>query len=299
MAEGRRDAFSAFHPAVNFIFFLIAIGFGVVVQHPVYLAAGLLGAAAYYFLLYGKKGAKLLLALLPVACLIALFNPLFNTRGDVVLFLLFGRPYTLEALLYGCAVGGMLLLMMLWFGCYSAVMTGDKFTSLFGNLIPSLSLLLVMIFRMVPELARKGRQITEARKCIGKGTGAHSRYRDKAKEGLTVLGCLTAWSLEGSIVTADSMKSRGYGCGKRTSFRLSRMTGRDWGALFVMTVLAAGFLTFAAMGSTEAAFTPKLSFAALQGWNILGFAAYCLYLLLPAAIHIEEAFRWRAWKSGI
>ena len=299
MAEGRRDAFSAFHPAVNFIFFLIAIGFGVVVQHPVYLAVGIVGSAVYYFLLYGKKGGKLLLALLPVALLIALLNPLFNTQGSVELFSLFGRPYTLEALLYGGAVGGMLLLMMLWFGCYSAVMTGDKFTSLFGNLIPSLSLLLVMIFRMVPELVRKGRQITDARKCIGKGVGEQSRNKDKVKEGLAVLGCLTAWSLEGSIVTADSMKSRGYGCGKRTSFRLSRMKVRDWLVLLVMAVLAAGFVTFAVMGSTDAAFTPKLTFAALQGWNILGFAAYCLYIFLPVAIHIKEAFKWRAWKSGI
>ena len=40
------DAFSNRHPAVNFLFFLGAIGFAVLIQHPAYLIAGALGAAA-------------------------------------------------------------------------------------------------------------------------------------------------------------------------------------------------------------------------------------------------------------
>jgi len=298
MADTRHDAFSACHPAVNFIFFLLAIGFGVVVQHPAYLAAGCFCGGAYWFLLYGRRGAKLLLAVLPVALVVALVNPLFNTRGESVLFSLFGRPYTLEALYYGAAVGGVLVVMLLWFGCYSAVMTGDKFTSLFANLIPSLSLILVMIFRLVPELLRKGQQIIGARKCIGKGTGAKERYREKAGEALTILGCLTARSLEGSIVTADSMKSRGYGCGRRTSFRIYRMTARDRFLLGCMVLLAAGFFTAAVLGGTKAAYTPELEIAPLNGGNILGLAAYCLYLLIPVLLHLEEAIRWRALRSA-
>ena len=46
-----KDAFSKCHPAVNFLFFLGAIGFGVMIQHPAYLAAGVAGAAVYYLLL--------------------------------------------------------------------------------------------------------------------------------------------------------------------------------------------------------------------------------------------------------
>ena len=39
------DAFSNCHPAVNFLFFVGAIGFGVLIQHPAYLIAGAVGAA--------------------------------------------------------------------------------------------------------------------------------------------------------------------------------------------------------------------------------------------------------------
>ena len=157
-----KDAFSKCHPAVNFLFFVGAIAFGVLIQHPVYLAVGILCGSVYYLLLNGRKGIQFLLALIPLFIFLTAINPLFNTRGDTVLFLLFGKPYTLEALIYGAAVAGIFVDMILWFGCYNKVLTSDKFTSLFGSLIPAISLLLVMVFRMVPNLMRKAAQISGA-----------------------------------------------------------------------------------------------------------------------------------------
>ena len=165
------DAFSKCHPAVNFLFFVGAIGMSVVIQHPAYLLAGVMTGAIYYLLLNGVKGWKTILGLLPMFVILTAVNPLFNTLGATRLFEVFGRPYTLEALLYGGALAGMFVIMMLWFGCYNQVLTSDKFTSLFGNWIPSISLLLVMVFRMVPNFIRKTKQIIGARKSIGNGAG--------------------------------------------------------------------------------------------------------------------------------
>ena len=151
----KQDAFSRCHPAVNFLYFVGAIGFGVVIQHPAYMLAAVLGALLYYVLLKGKAGIRMLFLLLPVFLVITLVNPLFNTLGQTQLFLVFQQPYTLEALYYGAVVGGIFVVMMLWFGCYSEVLTSDKFTSLFGNLIPSISLLLVMVLRMIPNFMKK------------------------------------------------------------------------------------------------------------------------------------------------
>ena len=75
------DAFSKCHPAVNFLFFVGAIGCGVVIQHPVYLVAGIVTGAIYYLLLNGRKGWKTLLNLLPVFMILTVINPLFNTLG--------------------------------------------------------------------------------------------------------------------------------------------------------------------------------------------------------------------------
>ena len=141
----KRDAFSGCHPAVNFLFFVGAIGFGATIQHPAYCAAGVLCATLYYLLLKGKAGLKMLGAVAVMFALLSLINPLLNKSGKHVLFTWFGRPYTLEALYYGMALGAIMAVMLLWFGCYSAVLTSDKFTALFGKLIPALSLLLVMV----------------------------------------------------------------------------------------------------------------------------------------------------------
>lgn len=284
-----RDAFSGYHPAVNFLFFLWVLGFGVVILHPAFLLAGLAGALCYYLLLHGIRGIRRILLMLPLLLAVILLNPLINRSGATVLFTLFEIPYTLEALVYGAVLSGMFLTMLLWFGCYGTVVTGDKVTSLFGNLIPSVSLLLVMIFRMVPNLIRKGKQITGARQSIGK-------QMNGLEEAMTVLGCLTTWALEGSIVTADSMRSRGYGTAKRSSFVIYRMTGRDWGLLAVIFGLAPGLLLGISTGCTAAAFTPEWDLAPVSPPVLL---TYFLFTLIPTLLHLQEAFQWHISRSGI
>ena len=285
----KRDAFSGYHPAVVFLFFLAVLGFGVVILHPAFLLAGLVGAFSYYLFLRGRKGLKQILLMMPLFLAVILLNPLVNRGGATVLFLLFGKPYTLEALIYGAVLSGMFLTMILWFSCYSAVMTGDKFTSLFGNLLPSLSLLLVMIFRMVPSLIRKGKQITGARQSIGKEMSG-------TDEGMTVLSCLTTWALEGSIVTADSKRSRGYGTAKRTSFMIYRMARRDWGLLSAILVLSAALIAVVSAGHTTATFTPE--------WYLAPISPICLLLygflaLIPTLLHLQEALSWHISRSKI
>ena len=289
------DAFSKCHPAVNFFFFVGAIGTGVMIQHPAYLLAGIVTGAIYYLLLNGSKGLKMILGLLPLFVFLTAINPLFNTYGATLLFYVFGRRYTLEALLYGAAIAGVFVTMMLWFGCYNKVLTSDKFTSLFGNLIPAISLLLVMVFRMVPNFIRKTQQIIGARKSIGKGASEAATTIEKLNDGMTLLGALTSWALEGSVVTGDSMRARGYGAAKRSSFMIYRMTATDWWLLSVMMLLMALVLLAACFGQMSAAFTPTLDIAPVS-WGVI---TYIGYLLIPTALHIKEAVQWHISRSKI
>ena len=291
----RNDAFSKCHPGVNFLFFVGAIGMSVVIQHPMYLLSGIVTGGIYYLLLNGRKGWNTILWLLPMFVFLTAINPLFNTLGETPLFYVFGRPYTFEALLYGGALASMFVIMMLWFGCYNKVLTSDKFTSLFGNLIPAISLLLVMVFRMVPNFIRKTEQIIGARKSIGKGASEAASTKEKLKDGMTVLGTLTSWALEGSVVTGDSMRARGYGSAKRTSFMIYRMTVADWWLLVVMAVLVTLTILAAVWGQMTATFTPKLQIAATS-WGIV---AYTAYLLIPTALSIKEAIQWHISRSRI
>ena len=295
----REDAFSKRHPVVNFIFFLGAIGFGMVIQHPLYLAAGFLCGTTYYLLLNGRKGIKMLMALLPLFLIMTAINPLFNTYGATLLFYVFGRPYTLEALYYGVAISTVFVVMLIWFGCYNAVLTSDKFTSLFGNLIPALSLLLVMVLRMIPNLMRKAAQFTGARKSIGKGIGENASNKEKIADGMTILSALTDWALEGSVVTGDSMRSRGYGTAKRSSFMIYRMTGIDFSLLVIQCILIGGVLATVVTGGTTATYTPDFYIAPVSRMHIWGFTAYCAYLSIPTVLHIKEAIQWHISRSKI
>lgn len=284
-----QDPFSRCHPAVNFLYFVTVIGFGVVIQHPVYAIAGFLGASLYYLLLKGRQGLSFIGSMAGMLVLITLLNPLINTSGEHILFRLFGRPYTLEAMAYGAALGVIFALTMIWFGCYSEVLTSDKFTALFGNLIPALSLLLVMVLRLIPSFTRKTKQIIVARSAIGKGADATESRKDQIKSGISIVSALTDWALEGSIVTADSMRARGYGCAKRTNFHIYCFRKSDAFLVGLIALLAALVL---ALGGTEAGFTPYF----YCDYVTLGFPAYCALLLVPSIMYLREAIVWNNLK---
>ena len=291
----RTDAFSKCHPAVNFLFFAGAIGGSVLIQHPAYLAVGILAGAIYYLLLHGRKGWKMLLGMAMLFLFLMAINPLFNTFGETPLLYLFGRPYTLEALRYGAVLGGVFVTMLLWFGCYNKVLTSDKFTSLFGSLIPAVSLLLVMVLRLVPNLMGKAAQLTGVRKSIGKGAGDNASQKEKLLDGMTVLGALVSWALEGSVVTGDSMRSRGYGTAKRSSFMIYRMGVTDRTLVILIPCLLALVITAACLGQMQATYMPDFYVSPLS-WGIV---PYGIYLLIPTVLHMKEAIQWRIMRSKI
>ena len=101
------------------------------------------------------------------------------------------------------------------------------------------------------------------------------------------------------MVTGDSMRARGYGSGRRTSFQIYTMKRGDWCLLAVLMFLAAAVIAVSAMGPTAAEFTPVLSIAPVSGIYALGFAAYCAYLLIPSVLHLKEELQWRRSRSKI
>lgn len=156
-----------------------------------------------------------------------------------------------------------------------------------------------MVLRMIPSFIRKAGQIMGARKSVGLGAGENSTMKEKLTSGMRTLSALTDWALEGSIVTGDSMRARGYGTAKRTSFQIYRMKALDWTLLAVMLTLAGVAAVAAAMGGAAAEFTPKLAIQPVTGIYAPGFIAYCAYLFIPSALHMKEAVQWHISRSRI
>ena len=294
------DAFSACHPAVEFFFFAVAIISTMFFSHPLYLGISLLAATLYYCLLKGRSGVKLLLSLLLLWAGMAILNALLVQEGETVLFHWWrGRVVTQEALLYGLCGGAMFVSVLLWFSCYNEVMTSDKFICLFGSRIPALSLLLSMILRLIPRFERQAKTITAARRCIGKAPADGSGKKEQLGHSMDLLSVLTSWALEGSVVTADSMKSRGYGSGTRVNFTVYRRSTQDAAVTAVLAVSLLLFLMGVLHGAAQAVFYPRIALPAHNIYTDLSALSYAAFLFTPSFLHIREDILWTVLRSRI
>ena len=53
-----KNAFEKYHPAVNFVFFIGAIVFGMFFVHPAFLLISVVASSLYYILLKGRDGIR-------------------------------------------------------------------------------------------------------------------------------------------------------------------------------------------------------------------------------------------------
>ena len=294
-----RDTFSDCHPIVNFIFYAGAIGLGMCFSHPLFLLCSLGLSTSYYWILRKTIGRYLFRMLLIFAA-ISLINPIFSIYGDTILFTyLKSRPYTFEALCYGCSIGAVFVTIMTWFVSYNEVMTSDKFLYCFGKLAPAVSIILTMVFRLVPSFQKKAEQIANARRCIGMSV-ENGTKNEKIEHGMTIVSALTSWALEGGVVMADSMRSRGFGSGKRTSFSIYKFKKSDGILLGIMSFFIILIIICAWKGGMCVEFFPIISMTNLKNtWTILGGCSYFMFLAIPTVLHILEEITWHILKSRI
>lgn len=295
-----KDAFSNCHPLVNFLYFGLVIGFSMFFMHPVCLAVSLVSAVCYSVSLKGKNSIRLIVRYaLPVMLLTAIINPAFNHQGSVVLcYLPTGNPLTLESIIYGIAAAVMLVSVLLWFGCYTEVMTSDKFIYLFGRIIPSMSLVLSMTLRFVPKFKEQFELVKEAQSLIGRDTSNGSLLK-RLRAAAGCFSITVTWSLENAIETADSMKSRGYGFKKRTTFSIYKLTERDKYALLWIALCGIYLISGTLSGELFWRYFPSISGIIAEPMTVSFEITYLALCMTPLIIDIEEEIKWRFLQSKI
>lgn len=294
-----RDTFSGYHPVINLFYFVLVLAFSMVLMHPVCLCISLTAALCCSLTLGGKKSVRgSLLLLLPMALVAAAVNVLFNHEGATILaYFPSGNPLTLESILYGVSAAGMLSALVLWFLCFSQVMTSDKLVYLFGRIIPALSLVISMTLRFVPKFKAQFKVVADAQKCAGRPID-EGKTITRIKNAVTVFSIMVTWSLENGIETADSMKSRGYGLPGRTAFSVYRFDRRDGQALAVIALLGGIVLAGAAFDGLTWRYFPsvKWSTAPLSLCVLAAYAALCAF---PIILNRKEERKWKALRSKI
>ena len=298
-----KDTFSTYHPVLNMLYFCGTIGVTMFVVHPVILAISFICAVAYSVVLKGwKKTVKFnLLFSLPMMIIVALINPMFNHYGVTIIgYLHNGNPFTLESCVYGLVMAAMLVCTLVWFSCYTVVMTSDKFIYLFGRIIPALSLVLSMCLRFVPKFIKEASVISDGQKCVGRSVENGSLIK-RAKHGITIFSILVTWSLENAIETSDSMKCRGYGEKGRTAFSLYHFDKRDFLCLIFMIITFGAAIWGFSKGDAFCSYNPRIVVKGVPftAGSLLVFAAFLLFSIMPAAMGILDRRMWKARRGQV
>jgi len=218
------------------------------------------------------------------------------------LFEIITGSVTLEALVYGISMGGMLVSVFIWFQCYQTLITNDKFMFLFARIAPTSAMVVSMITKFIPVTSQKLRGIRDARKAIS-GTGSSSgtiyseekddknKTKEKSgkmkliKNGINTVSILMSRCLEDSIETADSMRARGYGTCKRTVFAAPQLRSHDIISICFCSGLFVFFMQSILMPEVKPTFFPILKFGRIDPLVLL---LYATMLMWPLLIGIKD-----------
>ncbi len=270
------------HPAVCFVYLLAVIGLTAFAGDPAVVLESLLGAVLLAAVSGMSKGAA---AFAGIALAAALANFLFVHNGETALFFVGDTAFTLEALIYGFFVGVMLAAVCVWGACAVRYVTSDKYVWLFGRIVPAAGLTLSCAIRFLPAFVRRTAEFAAVQDNAGlPGSGTVRGY-------LRAFSASVGYSAEQAMDSALSMKARGYGTARRTSFSLYRITLRTILAMLAVVVTGALCLVLTLTGAGEFYFYPALSEIPAAPEDIAlycGFGALCV---IPAAVVVCEKIR--------
>lgn len=293
-----RTCFSHFHPVFLLLYYAAVILITVFCSDPLILALSFLGATLFCADMFGKAVLKDFRFLLLLSALLTLTNPLFSQNGITVLFYIGDRAYTLEALLYGLNMSVMISGVILWFRSLNAVMSDDKMQYLFSKAFPKTTLTVTMVMRFIPLYIKNIKDINDARRAMG--IYPKRNVFKKIKGAAEVFLTLVTQSLENSVETAFSMKARGYGEGKRTSYSLYSFKKSDAVSVALILLFSAGFVfVFGVRENSDFAFYPTFFVPETDAYRKAIYAAFAAVSLFPFLINVAERIKWKYYLSKI
>ena len=270
------------HPVCCFAYILCELCMTFLTRNPLLLAISLVGAAALLSAC-GKPRSIAAMLLLVLVC--AISNPLFSHNGSTVLFFISHLPITAESVAYGAAFGVMLAAAVGWSISSVRFITSDKYIWLFGRALPLCGLVLSCALRLVPLFIRRARDFAASQRAVS--------LRDSLKAFSAAVG----YSAEEAMMSADSMRARGYGTARRTSYSLYRMGAREYTALFAVLFFGGSSLVLTAAGFGRYDFYPVLSALPCGAADVALYIMFAVFSALPGFTAAAEALRRRKISS--
>lgn len=283
---------ASYHPLVSFTYFFIVIGMSMIYMHPVLSLISLISATLYSLVLNKKRTFQTLKFTTIMALCITIANGLFVNRGLTVLFYFRYNPVTLESISYGLTSGIMMASVVMWFSCYNEIITSDKFLYIFGKILPSIALMVNMTIRLIPKLIDQTKIIANTQKTVGLDYEEGTLFM-KIKSSMRILSILVTWALEDAVMTADSMKARGYGLKGRSNFSIYRFIKRD--VIMISLIGIIGLFLFIGYmnGYGKLLFYPTIENIKFDTLSIILYLSFLVITILPVCLEIVEEYKWK------
>jgi len=234
-------------------FALVALLF----EHPLVLLAATAGVvAAGVAAGVGSELRRTARFAVPLALLSVLINPLVAEQGATLLVrgwavLGLRLDVTLEEVAYGGLAGLRLMLLVMAFGLFSAVVDPDDVLRLFRRVSYRSALTASLGTRLVPVLARDAARMGDAARCRPEPPGRAAVAR-----------AALAGSLERAVDVAAALEVRGYGSARRPAREHRRWSRHDVRVARAALLIAAAAVAGRLAGAGAFAPYPRLSVAA-------------------------------------
>jgi len=276
------------HPAIYVIYYLLLVILAFLFNDPYYLISFLICISVLIAMQgISHEFKNVIQFFIPMSILIIILNPLASKVGTTQIYIMGSYFITLEALVYGILMSLSLLIILLVFASYNRSVSYQEMLYLFSKRFPHISMIIVMALRFIPLLSYR---LSEVNK-IFKFNQEHAQQQngesriERIKKTAQMLAVVVSWSLEESMLTAKSMKARGYGIKERTSYLSYEFRKIDYLLILFIIITTVISLAGLAHGYGRIEIYPTLNFNASE--NILNLYYLSFLILLMPLIYLE------------
>ena len=288
------------HPAVYVLYYFILIIFAFLYNDPYYLISFLICISvliALQCISHEFKG--LIKFLIPMSLLIIILNPLTSHVGTTQIYITGNFSITLEALIYGILMSTSLLIILLVFTSYNRAVSYQEMLYLFSKRFPHISMVIIMALRFVPLLSYRLSDVNKVFNFNQKRTtsGAGESRADKIKKNANKLAVVVSWSMEESMLTAKSMKARGYGIKKRTSYLSYNFRRIDYLFLSLILITTITSILGLLQGYGRIEVYPTISFNISRDILSIYYLSFLILLIPMIYMELRERMVWYEFRT--
>ncbi|MDO5852190.1 MAG: energy-coupling factor transporter transmembrane component T [Methanobacteriaceae archaeon] len=278
------------HPLTYIIYYLLLIVLAFMFNNPYYIATFIICISILLVLQGVKSEFKGIIQLfIPFAIIIALLNPITCKEGITRIYLFGSYFITVEALVYGILMSLSFLLVILTFTAYNNSVTYQDMLYVFSKKFPNISMIIVMALRFIPLLNTR---ISETRKISKLSHHEDYTFIEQIKQFAQNIGVVVSFSLEEAMVTAKSMKSRGYNVAERTSYLIYKFRTLDIILLTIIVVCLIISIIGFANGYGSITIYPSINFSFSNLPLNIYYLAFVVLLLPLIYLELREKIQW-------